>query len=404
MESPEDICGYSPELPDDWAGDTPMSGVHFTGEYCCARPTHEDSNRCIWHSRENRKRLTTQSLDTDDRGATYTRRGGHRRSRSATTSHGKLTPERIDDAYLVHAVMMGIELNFYYFYNSDIVNARVDNVVIEMTKFDRCSIESTRFDDCTLGAEFQWTSLSLTEFKETEFVGVHAEETPLIGARFYDCDFKTSTFDRPEFSREVLFSGCSIDHGTDFTDIQIQKEGAERHEALAKIYGQLADLCISNRELGKYIQYKKRERYAEGRRQLHEARDATTMRDGGLESLVNYLFHEYSRVTMGYGYSVGRVLCCMVFLLVASAVLYAGLTCTSPANGLTIAERPCSTSNGALLTLLESLYFSAVTLATLGYGDINPVGLSRLVATVESLGGLILSAQFVYALATKTSL
>src|SRR5947209_2648923 len=60
-----------------------------------------------------------------------------------------------------------------------------------------------------------------------------------------------------------------------------------------------------------------------------------------------------------------------------------------------------STSGAALLTsgapiagglprLLASLYFSAVTATSVGYGDIVPVGFARLLAILESVAGLLL--------------
>lgn len=46
-------------------------------------------------------------------------------------------------------------------------------------------------------------------------------------------------------------------------------------------------------------------------------------------------------------------------------------------------------------SLVHSLYFSGVTLLTIGYGDITPVGIARLIAVVEALIGYILPAAFV---------
>jgi len=46
-------------------------------------------------------------------------------------------------------------------------------------------------------------------------------------------------------------------------------------------------------------------------------------------------------------------------------------------------------------SLVHSLYFSGVTLLTIGYGDVTPVGVARLIAVVEALIGYILPAAFV---------
>ena len=44
--------------------------------------------------------------------------------------------------------------------------------------------------------------------------------------------------------------------------------------------------------------------------------------------------------------------------------------------------------------LLTSLYFSAVTLFSVGYGDIVPVGIGRFLAVLEALIGYVLPAVF----------
>ena len=48
-----------------------------------------------------------------------------------------------------------------------------------------------------------------------------------------------------------------------------------------------------------------------------------------------------------------------------------------------------------LSALLNSIYFSVVTFTTLGYGDITPIGLSRLIAAIEAFCGSFSLALFV---------
>ncbi|MBE0367505.1 ion channel [Pseudoalteromonas aurantia] len=48
-----------------------------------------------------------------------------------------------------------------------------------------------------------------------------------------------------------------------------------------------------------------------------------------------------------------------------------------------------------LSALLNSFYFSVVTFTTLGYGDITPVGISRLIASIEAFTGSFSLALFV---------
>src|SRR5690625_5039239 len=58
---------------------------------------------------------------------------------------------------------------------------------------------------------------------------------------------------------------------------------------------------------------------------------------------------------------------------------------------------------GVLGSLIHSMYFSGVTLLTIGYGDITPIGIGRLIALVEALIGYILPTAFVLRLVIQKS-
>lgn len=57
---------------------------------------------------------------------------------------------------------------------------------------------------------------------------------------------------------------------------------------------------------------------------------------------------------------------------------------------------------GILGSLIHSFYFSGVTILTIGYGDIVPVGIGRLVALIQALIGYILPTAFVLRLVVTT--
>ena len=46
-------------------------------------------------------------------------------------------------------------------------------------------------------------------------------------------------------------------------------------------------------------------------------------------------------------------------------------------------------------SIIHSVYFSGVTLLSVGYGDITPVGIGRFIALTQALIGYILPAAFV---------
>ncbi|MCD5325568.1 MULTISPECIES: potassium channel family protein [Pontibacillus] len=62
--------------------------------------------------------------------------------------------------------------------------------------------------------------------------------------------------------------------------------------------------------------------------------------------------------------------------------------------GLVILQDELLLEDSLLDRLAHSVYFSGVTLMTVGYGDITPVGLGRVVALIEAMIGYVLPAAF----------
>lgn len=48
-----------------------------------------------------------------------------------------------------------------------------------------------------------------------------------------------------------------------------------------------------------------------------------------------------------------------------------------------------------LKKLFHSMYFSGVTLLTIGYGDVTPIGIGRIIAIIQALLGYVLPTSFV---------
>ena len=84
-----------------------------------------------------------------------------------------------------------------------------------------------------------------------------------------------------------------------------------------------------------------------------------------------------------------RILALWLFVFAGSAAFY-----TTPASRcLTVV-----TETVGPLDALDAAYFSGVTIATIGYGDIVPTGVTKLVAIGEGVAGIVLASCFVVSL------
>ncbi|KAF7786410.1 hypothetical protein PRUB_a0969 [Pseudoalteromonas rubra] len=95
----------------------------------------------------------------------------------------------------------------------------------------------------------------------------------------------------------------------------------------------------------------------------------------------------------GYGEKPENVIRFSLGMIVACAICYFifGINYN---DGLIQFSSQASWSDN-LSTLLNCIYFSVVTFTTLGYGDITPTGITRLIATVEAFTGSFSLALFV---------
>jgi len=90
----------------------------------------------------------------------------------------------------------------------------------------------------------------------------------------------------------------------------------------------------------------------------------------------------------GYGERPFRAACAALSVICISAGLYSG--------GMLL-------RGGVLFRpdFLEAMYFSTITFTTVGYGDVVPVGLSKVVAAGEVLAGMLTTSIFIVSLSRK---
>ena len=103
----------------------------------------------------------------------------------------------------------------------------------------------------------------------------------------------------------------------------------------------------------------------------------------------------------GYGEKPVNVISFSIMLIMFCAVLFF-LFGVQSGNGVLRLSFDLSFYEN-MSNFFSTVYFSVVTFTTLGYGDIQPIGLSRLVATIEAFVGSFALALYVVVFVKKTT-
>ena len=110
-----------------------------------------------------------------------------------------------------------------------------------------------------------------------------------------------------------------------------------------------------------------------------------------ISSGMDRLWYSTLWLLCGYGERPIRAVVAFLLAIVAYAGTYTQLTIYGP--------------HGPIRgDFLEALYFSTTTFTTLGYGDMRPVGIAKLVAGTEALVGLFMVSLFIFVFCRRTSL
>lgn len=109
---------------------------------------------------------------------------------------------------------------------------------------------------------------------------------------------------------------------------------------------------------------------------------------GFLKRIFSWLALTFSWAIWGHGERPLRTLYAGIIIIILSAYLhtFGYLLC----NG--VSARP---------NFFQSLYFSVITFSTVGYGDITPLGFSKIVAMLDALCGMFVMSLFIIGLSRK---
>ena len=319
----------------------------------CERPVWEDHDRCIWHAPVDGKEK--EELEETDPGS----------------------QDNIDGAYLRETSLGSVD----WFEGTSMIGA--DFTGADLT-----------------GADFTGANLTLARFTDATALGTDFTEANLEGAILTNADFRRATLEHARLHETVL-TDMHMGGGTKMGGVAIyDQENAppdlideQPLEAAAWVYRQLQALYQDNALPELARQSYKLER---------DARRRNAWRQSEYKDAVKW---ELSRWVMRYGESPSRVLLTSLVVVVVAALVFpltGGLVEMQGGQPVRYSiENPDEAPWWWLgRVLFKSLYFSVVTFATLGLGDIQPVGsFARLVAGVESILGSLLAALLVFVLA-----
>ena len=342
-----DRCGYEHDV-----------GSAVGGAVCCWRPVWNDGERCLWHADVGGKRAT-------DLAAADPRPG-----------------ERLDGAAL-----RGVTL-------------------VDAGFLAGCHLDDADFANATLsGVDFGGTSLRRANFRgasarDASFEGANLEDATFTSADLRGADFRDARLYR------AAFTDVRLDAATAFGRRVVYDELASEADDPALVTSRSEPAIATYRELQRVW----RDNVLPGRSQEYFLREMDLRRRvaWATGAYVHALRYEGSRLVMRYGASPWRVIAASLALMALCAVLYpitGGIQETTAESAITYElEDPTDAPLWALsLVFIKSLYFSAVTFATLGYGDMQPIGeWARAIAAVESLVGSLLMALLVFVL-TRSS-
>lgn len=134
------------------------------------------------------------------------------------------------------------------------------------------------------------------------------------------------------------------------------------------------------------------------RRYAAHARRAEFSLAHRFDATVRWLTNGFLDLIAGYGERPQRTLLLSLAVILGSALAY-------PATeGLTTGDAVVRYASHGSPAALDGLYFSIVTFATLGLGDVHPVGdVGRFVAASEGIVGAFLTAVFVFSLGRRVT-
>ena len=277
--------------------------------------------------------------------------------------------------------------NFQY---ATLINAFLTKTTLKSAFLSRAKLQGADL----VGANLQGADLVGANLQGATLAGANLQGANLVGANLQGANLDNSNlrdaiFDEKTILTDVDFFQCTLDGSTIKNAHKNMDKEVIQVRTIKKNYPRAREIYIL---LKNYF----------SREGMYDISGEYFIQEKKTEKILNkerkewgkYFLNIFLEIVSGYGEKPLNAIMCSLAIILGSAGIYWLF------NGI-VATNDKVTFGG---TFFESLYFSIVTFATLGYGDLIPkAGFFRFIASFESLMGVVLTAIFIFIFARKTT-
>lgn len=317
---------------------------------------------------------------------------------------GKLEHAVFDEAYLLNADLSGRDLSGATFSNADLHLSNLSAAVLPGADMSGANLSWADLSGAALnGADCSQADLSKADLTDASFSDAYLRDVRITESTEFGerCVFEKIA----DYEAETRTYTTVAEHRSangwqsyDPSDPDIRRpfkrffgRSGERFAHLDNailMYRAIQRLLRENDLPDQILHYKIREKHARRKR-------AVANREHW-----KWFKLAVSRWTSLYGESPTNVIAVSLSVVFVSAVLYPIWGIRNPEGGILAYPVPLSELP---VVLGKSVYFSTATFTTLGYGDVQPVGWSQMLSSIESFSGALFMALLVFVLGRRAT-
>jgi uncharacterized protein YjbI with pentapeptide repeats len=309
------------------------------------------------------------------------------------SSHCIFTDLAFKSVYFERVEFNNIRCRNFYFNDANIKNSSFSSIIFLgrnfflKSKFSNVSFSNNNFDDSNFFYFYK------SDILNCKVDGIVAKTNTFEGCLFSSCDLRNVNFNKVNLI-EVFFNECIADIKTSFDEKLIIDRPGLYSRALST-YMQIKKLLRQNGLVKESRNYYAKEMQA----RIKKDWDYLHFRQKNIIKKI-YNWIKFKTLTPIYSQEPFKVFGFIFGIILICAVVYFIIGIEHEDRILKLAVNRSIIDN--MNIFLHCLYFSVVTITTLGYGDYTPINFGgKIFASIESLSGPVLLSVFIVVLTKK---